>query len=669
MFQGMRIPVLKTTCSIFLLSISQAALSQTVYTFTTAGAEGPTGPSQAAIDSAYSSTSLAGAVTSTDGIQVWDVPFTGVYTVEAFGAQGYGDFGGRGAHITGEFNLTAGTTLKILVGQKAPPYLAFPATTYDKQFGGGGGSFVVIKDGGPVAPYASYTDDVPLIIAGGGGGSHADSFLAGADGQITEAGASAPLGNILFSGGSPGLGGYGDKADGGGGFLGDGGGIAGGIAFINGGAGGFDEGFGGFGGGGGTSSWNNSRGGGGGGYSGGGGGEYYQSACCAAGGGGGSFNGGVNPVNIAGVQLGDGVVRITQMAPDFAQTFSPSLIEAGAVSTLAFTINNTQAVEATALNFTDNLPAGLVVATPANASTTCTGGTLTATGGTGTISYTDGSVGAGASCAVAVDVSAMAAGDYINVTGELTSLPNGSGGTATATLTVIGAPATPDAPTATAGNAQANVSWSKPVDNGSTITGYTVTSTPGGEICTTSNADTLTCDVTGLSNGTAYTFTVTATNSIGTSAASAASNSVTPAFPVSDSLSEVFASASSVQAGSETILTVVVRDTAGNPVTETPVTVVVENASIDAGAVTIVSSPTSTNADGEAVFAVVSAVPQTVQFRASFNPDLFISVTWTALPVPTLSPLMLGVLGLMLAALGGFPIRQRQRAERQGSGL
>jgi len=92
-------------------------------------------------------------------------------------------------------------------------------------------------------------------------------------------------------------------------------------------------------------------------------------------------------------------------------------------------------------------------------------------------------------------------------------------------------PATPAAPTATAGDSQASVTWTKPADGGSTITGYTVTSAPGGKTCTTSNADTLTCDVTGLTNGTAYTFSVTATNGLGTSAASAASSSVTPAAP------------------------------------------------------------------------------------------------------------------------------------------
>ena len=111
------------------------------------------------------------------------------------------------------------------------------------------------------------------------------------------------------------------SADGGGGLLGDGDGTTGGQAFINGGLGGFQRGRGGFGGGGGTSSWNNFRGGGGGGYSGGGGANANSgTTCCATGGGGGSFNAGSNPVNLAGIQLGDGQVIITQLptVPDDA---------------------------------------------------------------------------------------------------------------------------------------------------------------------------------------------------------------------------------------------------------------------------------------------------------------------------------------------------------------
>lgn len=87
----------------------------------------------------------------------------------------------------------------------------------------------------------------------------------------------------------------------------------------------------------------------------------------------------------------------------------------------------------------------------------------------------------------------------------------------------------PGAPTigvATAGNTQATVSFTAPASNGgAAVTGYTVTSNPGG-ITGTGAASPIT--VTGLTNGTAYTFTVTATNGAGTGSASAASNSVTP---------------------------------------------------------------------------------------------------------------------------------------------
>ncbi|MEQ6342500.1 MAG: fibronectin type III domain-containing protein [Gammaproteobacteria bacterium] len=93
-----------------------------------------------------------------------------------------------------------------------------------------------------------------------------------------------------------------------------------------------------------------------------------------------------------------------------------------------------------------------------------------------------------------------------------------------------GASTIPGAPvigTATAGNAQATVGFTAPASNGgSAITGYTVTSSPGG---ITAIATAAPITVTGLTNGTAYTFTVTASNAVGQSAASGASNSVTPA--------------------------------------------------------------------------------------------------------------------------------------------
>jgi hypothetical protein len=91
-------------------------------------------------------------------------------------------------------------------------------------------------------------------------------------------------------------------------------------------------------------------------------------------------------------------------------------------------------------------------------------------------------------------------------------------------------PGSPRNVSAKAGDASAKVSWSAPAtDGGEAITGYTATASPGGLTCTTGGA--LTCTVTGLTNGHSYTFTVRATNLIGTGPPSNPSNSVTPQPP------------------------------------------------------------------------------------------------------------------------------------------
>ena len=124
------------------------------------------------------------------------------------------------------------------------------------------------------------------------------------------------------------------------------------------------------------------------------------------------------------------------IAPTFAKTFAPDTIDAGAVSTLTFTIDNTTStLAATALDFTDNLPAGVAVATPSNKAKTCTGGMVVAIDGTSVISYSGGEVAPGASCTITVDVTAAADGVYPNTTGGLTS-SSGSSGTASDTLHV-----------------------------------------------------------------------------------------------------------------------------------------------------------------------------------------------------------------------------------------
>lgn len=96
------------------------------------------------------------------------------------------------------------------------------------------------------------------------------------------------------------------------------------------------------------------------------------------------------------------------------------------------------------------------------------------------------------------------------------------------------APGAPTSVSAIAGDASATVSWSPPTNQGgSMITGYKVTATDstqsskGGQSCTWITGP-LSCVVSGLTNGDSYTFTVTATNTVGTGAASSASNAVVP---------------------------------------------------------------------------------------------------------------------------------------------
>ena len=136
----------------------EAALSGPA-TFTNAGSTGYTGPSQSELDNAYAGTILEGDITSANGIQLWTVPASGTYRIEAYGAQGGSSSdgnlkGGNGAVIVGDFNFGKGEIISILVGQAG-------GNTINRNTGGGGGTFV----------YKNPLSYNPLIAAGGGGGS------------------------------------------------------------------------------------------------------------------------------------------------------------------------------------------------------------------------------------------------------------------------------------------------------------------------------------------------------------------------------------------------------------------------------------------------------------------------------------------------------------------
>jgi hypothetical protein len=103
------------------------------------------------------------------------------------------------------------------------------------------------------------------------------------------------------------------------------------------------------------------------------------------------------------------------------------------------------------------------------------------------------------------------------------------------TPTAPTAPAAPTGVSATAGNGTATVNWTAPANGGSPITSYTITPYIGttAQLPTTifGSPPATSTTITGLTNGTTYTFAVTATNAIGTGPPSSSSNAVTPTGP------------------------------------------------------------------------------------------------------------------------------------------
>ena len=123
------------------------------------GRNGPT-----IVDNPYKGQDHDGQVTLSGGIQQWTLPYTGEYRIEAEGAAGgydiYKDsaqYRGRGARMTGTFNLSRGETIQILVGQEGGRRIHNSIWSS----GGGGGTFVVRGS------------NTPLIVAGGSGGLRA----------------------------------------------------------------------------------------------------------------------------------------------------------------------------------------------------------------------------------------------------------------------------------------------------------------------------------------------------------------------------------------------------------------------------------------------------------------------------------------------------------------
>jgi uncharacterized repeat protein (TIGR01451 family) len=125
-----------------------------------------------------------------------------------------------------------------------------------------------------------------------------------------------------------------------------------------------------------------------------------------------------------------------QSPPTVVKSFSTATVGLNLSTTLTFTITNPNpATDLTGVNLNDNMPAGLIIANPDSLNGSCDPGVITTA--PNNINLVDAVILANSSCTFSIDVLAVATGDQVNTTDPVTSTEGGTGGTATATVTVI----------------------------------------------------------------------------------------------------------------------------------------------------------------------------------------------------------------------------------------
>src|SRR5262249_36901176 len=151
-----------------------------------------------------------------------------------------------------------------------------------------------------------------------------------------------------------------------------------------------------------------------------------------------------NNVTIDSTDAGNGNTASANLTvinpPHITKAFGASTIPQNGTTSLTFTIdsNSNQNLTLNGVAYTDTLPAGLIVATPGNLSTTCSG-TATAADGSSTVSLSGASLAPNTSCTVTVTVKGTSAGVKSNSV-QVTSTNGLTGNTAMATLTVVAPP-------------------------------------------------------------------------------------------------------------------------------------------------------------------------------------------------------------------------------------
>jgi fimbrial isopeptide formation D2 family protein/uncharacterized repeat protein (TIGR01451 family) len=187
---------------------------------------------------------------------------------------------------------------------------------------------------------------------------------------------------------------------------------------------------------------------------------------------------------------------IVASPPSITKAFGAATVPLNGTTSLTFTINNPNiGITLNGIAFTDNLPAGLVVASTPNLNNTC-GGTATAVGGSGSVSLSAGTLAASASCTVSVNVQGTTAGVKNNSV-SVTSTEGGTGNTSNASVTVVGPPTIAKAFGAASIPLNGSTSLSFTITNPSTtttLTGVGFSDTlPTGLVISTPNGLTGTC--------------------------------------------------------------------------------------------------------------------------------------------------------------------------------
>ncbi len=186
-------------------------------------------------------------------------------------------------------------------------------------------------------------------------------------------------------------------------------------------------------------------------------------------------------------------------APVISKSFGAASIPLNGSTSLSFTIQNNNTTQSlAAVGFTDTLPTGLVVSTPNGLTGTCGGGTITGTSGANAVSLSAATLAASSSCTFAVNVTGITAGTQNNTTSVVTSTQGGTGGTASASVTVEAPPSIAKAFGASAvplnGTTSLTLSVTNPPANTVAETGVAFTdSLPAGLVVTTPNGLTNSC--------------------------------------------------------------------------------------------------------------------------------------------------------------------------------